>query len=247
MRIDILTLFSDMCNAYLSESIIGRARKAGKVQIECIDIRNYTKDKHRRVDDTPYGGGMGMIMQVEPVFDCFEALCNEIGERPHLIYLTPQGKTLTQQRVKELSKMNNIALLCGHYEGIDERVIEELCPEEISVGDYVLTGGELPALILADSISRMLPGVLSDDECFTEESHFSSLLEYPQYTRPYEWHGRKVPDVLLTGHHANVEKWRREQSLERTLERRPDMLEKADLSKKDREYLAELMQRKKIL
>lgn len=247
MRIDILTLFPDMCNAYLSESIIGRARKAGKVQIECIDIRNYTKDKHRRVDDTPYGGGMGMIMQVEPVFDCFEALCNEIGERPHLIYLTPQGKTLTQQRVKELSKMNNIALLCGHYEGIDERVIEELQPEEISVGDYVLTGGELPALILADSISRMLPGVLSDDECFTEESHFSSLLEYPQYTRPYEWHGRKVPDVLLTGHHANVEKWRREQSLERTLERRPDMLEKADLTKKDREYLEELKQRKKIL
>ncbi|MGN0531007.1 MAG: tRNA (guanosine(37)-N1)-methyltransferase TrmD [Eubacterium sp.] len=247
MRIDILTLFPDMCNAYLSESIIGRARKAGKVQIECIDIRNYTKDKHRRVDDTPYGGGMGMIMQVEPVFDCFEALCNEIGERPHLIYLTPQGKTLTQQRVKELSKMNNIALLCGHYEGIDERVIEELQPEEISVGDYVLTGGELPALILADSISRMLPGVLSDDECFTEESHFSSLLEYPQYTRPYEWHGRKVPDVLLTGHHANVEKWRREQSLERTLERRPDMLEKADLSKKDREYLSELKQRKKFL
>lgn len=247
MRIDILTLFPDMCNAYLCESIIGRARKAGKVQIECIDIRNYTKDKHRRVDDTPYGGGMGMIMQVEPVFDCFEALCNEIGERPHLIYLTPQGKTLTQQRVKELSKMNNIALLCGHYEGIDERVIEELRPEEISVGDYVLTGGELPALILADSISRMLPGVLSDDECFTEESHFSSLLEYPQYTRPYEWHGRSVPDVLLTGHHANVEKWRREKSLERTLERRPDMLEKADLSKKDREFLEELKQRKKIL
>ncbi len=247
MRIDILTLFPEMCNAYLSESIIGRARKSGKVQIECKDIRNYTKDKHRRVDDTPYGGGMGMIMQVEPVFDCFEALCSEIGERPHLIYLTPQGKTLTQQRVKELSKMNNIALLCGHYEGIDERVIEELRPEEISVGDYVLTGGELPALILADSISRMLPGVLSDDECFTEESHFSSLLEYPQYTRPYEWHGRSVPDVLLTGHHANVEKWRREKSLERTLERRPDMLEKADLSKKDREYLAELMQRKKIL
>lgn len=247
MRIDILTLFPDMCNAYLSESIIGRARKAGKVQIECIDIRNYTKDKHRRVDDTPYGGGMGMIMQVEPVFDCFEALCNEIGERPHLIYLTPQGKTLTQQRVKELSKMNNIALLCGHYEGIDERVIEELQPEEVSVGDYVLTGGELPALILADSISRMLPGVLSDDECFTEESHFSSLLEYPQYTRPYEWHGRKVPDVLLTGHHANVEKWRREKSLERTLERRPDMLEKADLSKKDREFLEELKQRKKFL
>lgn len=238
MRIDILTLFPEMCNAYLSESIIGRARKAGKVQIECTDIRNYTKDKHRRVDDTPYGGGMGMIMQVEPVYDCYQAICEEIGAKPHLIYLTPQGKTLTQQRVKELSQLDNIALLCGHYEGIDERVIEELQPEEISVGDYVLTGGELPALILADSISRMLPDVLSNDECFEEESHYSSLLEYPQYTRPYEWKGRKVPDVLLTGHHANVEKWRREQSLKRTLERRPDMLENADLSKKDIEFLS---------
>lgn len=240
MRIDILTLFPDMCNAYLSESIIGRARKAGKVQIECTDIRNYTKDKHRRVDDTPYGGGMGMIMQVEPVYDCFNAICEEIGAKPHLIYLTPQGKTLTQQRVKELSRLDNIALLCGHYEGIDERVIEELQPEEISVGDYVLTGGELPALILADSISRMLPDVLSNDECFEEESHFSSLLEYPQYTRPYEWKGRKVPDVLLTGHHANVEKWRREQSLIRTKKRRPDMLENADLTKNDIEFLSNL-------
>ena len=238
MRIDILTLFPEMCNAYLSESIIGRARKAGKVEIECTDIREYTKDKHRRVDDTPYGGGMGMIMQVEPVYDCYAAICEKLGTRPHLIYLTPQGKTLTQDRVKELSKLENIALLCGHYEGIDERVIEELQPEEISVGDYVLTGGELPALILADSISRLLPGVLSDDECFEEESHFSSLLEYPQYTRPYEWKGRTVPDVLLTGHHENVNKWRREQSLKRTLERRPDMLEKAELTKKDIEILS---------
>lgn len=240
MRIDILTLFPEMCNAYISESIIGRARKAGKVEIECTDIRDYTKDKHRRVDDTPYGGGMGMIMQVEPVYDCFSALCEKLGTKPHLIYLTPQGKTLTQKRVKELSELDNIALLCGHYEGIDERVIEELQPEEISVGDYVLTGGELPALILADSVSRMLPGVLSDDECFEEESHFSSLLEYPQYTRPYEWKGRTVPDVLLTGHHANVDKWRRQQSLKRTLERRPDMLEKAELSKDDLSYLSEL-------
>ncbi|MEZ3421929.1 MAG: tRNA (guanosine(37)-N1)-methyltransferase TrmD, partial [Eubacterium sp.] len=195
MRIDILTLFPEMCNAYLNESIIGRARKAGKVEIECTDIREYTKDKHRRVDDTPYGGGMGMIMQVEPVYDCYSAICEKLGTKPHLIYLTPQGKTLTQQRVRELAAMENIALLCGHYEGIDERVIEELQPEEISVGDYVLTGGELPALILADAVSRMLPGVLSDDECFEEESHFSSLLEYPQYTRPYEWRGRTVPDV----------------------------------------------------
>ncbi len=240
MRIDILTLFPEMCNAYISESIIGRARKAGKVEIECTDIRDYTKDKHRRVDDTPYGGGMGMIMQVEPVYDCFSALCEKLGAKPHLIYLTPQGKTLTQKRVKELSELANIALLCGHYEGIDERVIEELQPEEISVGDYVLTGGELPALILADAVSRMLPGVLSDDECFEEESHFNSLLEYPQYTRPYEWKGRTVPDVLLTGHHANVDKWRRQQSLKRTLERRPDMLEKAELSKDDLSYLSEL-------
>lgn len=240
MKISILTLFPEMCNAYLSESIIGRARSAGKVQIECVDIRDYTKDKHRRVDDTPYGGGMGMIMQVDPVYDCFQAICEKDGTVPHLIYLTPQGKTLTQKRVVELSKLDNIALLCGHYEGIDERVIEELQPEEISVGDYVLTGGELPALILADSVSRMLPGVLSNDECFEEESHFNSLLEYPQYTRPYEWRGRKVPDVLLTGHHANVDKWRREQSLKRTAERRPDMIEKADLTKEDRKYLSQL-------
>lgn len=240
MKISILTLFPEMCNAYLSESIIGRARSAGKVQIECVDIRDYTKDKHRRVDDTPYGGGMGMIMQVDPVYDCFQAICEKDGTVPHLIYLTPQGKTLTQKRVVELSKLDNIALLCGHYEGIDERVIEELQPEEISVGDYVLTGGELPALILADSISRMLPGVLSNDECFEEESHFNSLLEYPQYTRPYEWRGRKVPDVLLTGHHANVDKWRREQSLKRTAERRPDMIEKADLTKEDIKYLSQL-------
>ena len=240
MRIDILTLFPEMCNAYLSESIIGRARKAGKVEIECVDIRDYTKDKHRRVDDTPYGGGMGMIMQVDPIYDCYNALCEKTGTKPHLIYLTPQGKTLTQKRVRELSELDNIALLCGHYEGIDERVIEELQPEEISVGDYVLTGGELPALILADAVSRMLPDVLSNDECFEEESHYSSLLEYPQYTRPYEWRGRTVPDVLLTGHHANVDKWRRQQSLKRTFERRPDMLEKAELTEEDREYLSNL-------
>lgn len=240
MKISILTLFPEMCNAYLSESIIGRARSAGKVQIECVDIRDYTKDKHRRVDDTPYGGGMGMIMQVDPVYDCFKAVCEKEGTVPHLIYLTPQGKTLTQKRVAELSQLDNIALLCGHYEGIDERVIEELQPEEISVGDYVLTGGELPALILADAVSRMLPGVLSNDECFEDESHYNSLLEYPQYTRPYEWRGRKVPDVLLTGHHANVDKWRRQQSLKRTVQRRPDMLEGAELSEEDKMFLANL-------
>lgn len=240
MRIDILTLFPAMCDTVMSESIIGRARQAGKVEINAIDIRDYTLDKHRRVDDKPYGGGMGMVMAPQPIYDCFQALCDEIGARPHLIYLTPQGKTLTQERVKELAKLDNIALLCGHYEGIDERVIEALEPEEISVGDYVLTGGELPALIVADSVARMLPGVLSDDECFEEESHYNSLLEYPQYTHPSSWQGREVPEVLLSGHHANVEKWRREKSLERTYSRRPDMLDNAELTKYDLEFLSKL-------
>lgn len=233
----MLTLFPDMCNGVLGESIIGRARAAGKVEINSVDIRNYTKDKHRRVDDKPYGGGMGMIMQAEPIFQCYNALCDEIGKKPHLLYMTPQGKTLTQDKVKELAGYENLAILCGHYEGIDERVIEELEPEEISIGDYVLTGGELPALIIADSVSRMLDGVLSNNECFEEESHYNSLLEYPQYTHPGEWHGKKVPEVLLSGHHLNVEKWRREQSLKRTYERRPDMLERAQLTEADKKFL----------
>lgn len=240
MRIDIMTLFPDMCNSVLGESIIGRAREAGKVEINCIDIRSYTLDKHRRVDDKPYGGGMGMIMAPQPIYDCFQSLCEKIGKKPHLIYLTPQGKTLTQEKVKELARLDNIVLLCGHYEGIDERVIEELEPEEISVGDYVLTGGELPALIVADAVSRMQPGVLSDDECFEEESHFNSLLEYPQYTHPSEWNGRQVPEILLSGHHAKIEEWRRQRSLERTLNRRPDMLEKAQLSDKDMQFLSNI-------
>ncbi|MDD6603694.1 MAG: tRNA (guanosine(37)-N1)-methyltransferase TrmD [Eubacteriales bacterium] len=240
MRIDILTLFTDMCSAVLNESIIGRARAAGKVEINCRDIRDYTRDKHRRVDDKPYGGGMGMVMQPQPIYDCFRSLCDELGTTPHLLYMTPQGKTLTQDRVKELAKLNNIAILCGHYEGIDERVIDVLQPEEISIGDYVLTGGELPALIVADSISRMLPGVLSDDECFTDESHYNGLLEYPQYTHPSVWQDREVPEVLLSGHHANVDRWRREQSLLRTKERRPDMLENAELTKDDKIFLDSL-------
>ncbi len=240
MRIDILTLFPDMCEAVMSESIIGRARKAGKVEIHCTDIREYTENKHRNVDDTPYGGGMGMIMQAQPIYDCYQAICEETGAKPHLIFLTPQGKTLTQQRVRELAEYDNIALLCGHYEGVDQRVIDELQPEEISVGDYVLTGGELPALIVADSVCRMLPGVLSDEACFTDESHYNSLLEYPQYTRPPVWRDREVPSVLLSGHHANIEKWRRRQSLKRTLERRPDMLQNAELTKNDRKILEEI-------
>ncbi len=240
MRIDILTLFPEMCEAVLGESIIGRARENGLVEINCTNIRDFSKDKHNRVDDAPYGGGMGMVMQTQPIYDCYENLCNEIGKKPKLIYMSPQGRVLTQNKVKELAKEENIAILCGHYEGVDERVIEEIVDEEISIGDYVLTGGELPALILADSISRMLPGVLANEEAFSEESHFSSLLEYPQYTRPPEWRGKKVPDVLLSGHHGNIEKWRRQQSLKRTKERRPDMLENAELDKKDKKFLESL-------
>lgn len=244
MKITIMTLFPEMCNAVLDESIIGRARKSGIIEIDTVNIRDFTHDKHNRVDDAPYGGGMGMLMQTQPIYDCFASLCSEDGKKPHLIYMSAQGETLTQKRVKELSQLPNIAILCGHYEGVDERIIEEIVDEEISVGDYVLTGGELPALILSDSIARMIDGVLPNDEAKELESHYSGLLEYPQYTRPPEWHGRKVPDILLSGHHGNIDKWRREKSLERTLERRPDMLKSAELTKKDREYLAKLKENK---
>lgn len=244
MKITIMTLFPEMCNAVLDESIIGRARKSGIIEIDTVNIRDFTHDKHNRVDDAPYGGGMGMLMQTQPIYDCFASLCSEDGKKPHLIYMSAQGKTLTQNRVKELSQLDNIAILCGHYEGVDERIIEEIVDEEISIGDYVLTGGELPALILSDSIARMIDGVLPNDEAKELESHYSGLLEYPQYTRPPEWHGRKVPDILLSGHHGNIDKWRREKSLERTLERRPDMLKSAELTKKDREYLAKLKENK---
>lgn len=240
MRIDILTLFPEMCESVLSQSIIGRARENGFVEINCHNIRDYSKDKHNRVDDAPYGGGTGMIMQTQPIYDCYLSVCEQTKEKPHLIYMSPQGKTLTQSKVCELSKMNNIAILCGHYEGIDERVIEEIVDEEISIGDFVLTGGELPAMVLADSISRMLPGVLANEDAFQNESHYNSLLEHPQYTRPYEWHGKEVPEVLISGHHANIEKWKRECSLARTIKRRPDMLQNADLTKQDIAYIEEL-------
>lgn len=225
MRIDILTLFPEMCRAYYSESIIGRAAAKGIIEIDAVNIRDYTIDKHNRVDDTPYGGGMGMLMQAQPIYDCFNALCQRLGKRPRLIYMSPQGAVLTQQRAKELSELDSIALLCGHYEGVDERVIESIVDEEISIGDYVLTGGELPALVLADCIARMVDGVLPNDEAKSRESHYDGLLEYPQYTKPAVWNGMEVPEVLLSGHHANIEKWRTEQSIKRTKERRPDMYE----------------------
>ena len=240
MRIDILTLFPEMCESVLSESIIGRAREKNAVEIHCRQIRDYSKDKHNRVDDAPYGGGMGMIMQPQPIYDCFTALCEEIGERPYLVYMSPQGKTLTQEKVKELSTLSHLAILCGHYEGVDERVLEEIVDEEISVGDYVLTGGELPALIVADSVARMLPGVLSDEACFTDESHFSGLLEYPQYTRPPVWHERAVPEVLLSGNHKNIDLFRRKKAFERTLTKRPEMLDRFVPTKEDEKLLEEM-------
>ena len=237
MKINIMTLFPEMCEAVLCESIIGRARENGFVEIECVNIRDYTTDKHNRVDDAPYGGGMGMLMQVQPIDDCYKAICEKSGKNWRLIYMSPCGEVLTQEKVKKLASLDEITLLCGHYEGIDRRVIDSLVDEEISVGDYVLTGGELPALILADAVSRMLPGVLPNDEAKELESHYNGLLEYPQYTRPYEWNGMKVPDVLISGHHGNIEKWRREQSLLMTAKYRPDMLRKADLSESDKKFL----------
>ena len=230
MRIDILTLFPNLCDHIAQESILGRAQEKGLLQVICHDIRDYTKSKHRRVDDYPYGGGRGMVMQAEPIAACFEAICRETGGRPHFIYLSPQGRTLTQQTAAKLSQREHLALLCGHYEGVDERVLEELVDEEISIGDYVLTGGELPALVLTDCVARMLPGVLSDENCFMEESHYAGMLEYPQYTRPEVWRGRPTPSVLLSGHHKNIAAWRREQSLLRTAAKRPDLLPKGAFS-----------------
>lgn len=240
MRIDILTLFPDMCETVLSESIIGRARKSGKVEIVCTNIRDFAGNKHNKVDDMPYGGGMGMVMAAEPIDRAYRSLYAETQEKPHLIYLSPKGKTFTQERAKELSRMDRFVLLCGHYEGVDERVLEEIVDEELSVGDFVLTGGELPALAVTDAVCRMLPGVLSDDLCFEEESHFAGLLEYPQYTRPAVWHEKAVPDVLISGDHAKVDAWRRAQSLLITMERRPDLLTESDLSEKDKKLLAKM-------
>lgn len=237
MRIDIITLFPEMCEAVMSESIIGRARKSGAVEINCHQLRDFAFDKHRRVDDAPYGGGMGMLMMAEPIALCFEDICKQTTNRPRFIYMSPQGQTLTQDKIKELAEYENICLLCGHYEGVDERLIEEYIDEEISIGDYVLTGGELPALVLADALARMAPGVLSNDECFELESHYNGLLEYPQYTRPSVWRGREVPPVLMSGHHKNVEDFRRVQSVLRTAKKRPDLLEKADLTDKERELV----------
>ncbi len=224
MRFDVMTLFPEMISNAMGESIIGRAAKNGILSINAVNIRDFANNKHNHVDDYPYGGGFGMVMQCAPIYDCYCDITKNLDKKPHTIYMSPKGKVLTQKRARELSELDNIVILCGHYEGVDQRVLDEIVDEEISIGDYVLTGGELAACVLIDCVSRMIDGVLADKEAFENESHFDGLLEHPQYTRPEEWHGKRVPDILLSGHHANIEKWKYEQSVEITKKLRPDML-----------------------
>ena len=233
MNFHILTLFPEMIEQGMHTSIIGRAIAGGYLSINAVNIRDYAFNKHQKVDDYPYGGGAGMLMQAEPVYLSYEAIKEKIGYRPRVVYLTPQGKVFHQEMAKELAQERDLVFLCGHYEGIDERVLDEIVTDYVSIGDYVLTGGELPAMVMMDSISRMVPGVLSNQESAETESFAGNLLEYPQYSRPEEWHGQKVPPVLLSGHHANIEAWRRKQSVMRTAKRRPDLLKKADLTNKE--------------
>ena len=235
MRFDIMTLFPALVDTVLGESIIGRAQKSGAITVKTHNIRDYSEDKHRRVDDTPYGGGKGMLMMAPPIYNCYQAVLAQqadegLGElRRRVIYLSPTGNVLKQSRAAELARdYDNLILLCGHYEGVDRRIVDEIVDEEISIGDFVLTGGEIPACILTDCVARLVDGVLSDAECYEKESISSGLLEYPQYTRPYEYHGVKVPDVLISGHHANIDKWRDEQALEMTKTLRPDLLNDPD-------------------
>ncbi|MEG0227682.1 MAG: tRNA (guanosine(37)-N1)-methyltransferase TrmD [Lachnospiraceae bacterium] len=237
MNFHILTLFPQMVLDGLHTSIIGRAMEKGLLSIEALDIRDYAFNKHNTVDDYPYGGGAGMLMQAEPVYLAYEAVAKKAKKKPRVIYLSPQGTTFSQELAEEYAKEEELILLCGHYEGIDERVIEEIVTDYVSIGDYVLTGGELPAMVMVDTIARLVPGVLHNDVSAEFESFQDHLLEYPQYTRPETWHEKKVPEVLLSGHHANIEKWRREQSLYRTKEYRPDLLEQAKLTKKEIEWL----------
>ncbi|NLK97054.1 tRNA (guanosine(37)-N1)-methyltransferase TrmD [Defluviitalea saccharophila] len=230
MNFYILTLFPEMIKATMSHSIIGKAQSENKINIECINIRDFAGNKHNQVDDYPYGGGAGMVMQPQPIYDAYKSIISKDSISPRVIYMSPQGKTFSQSIAKELAKEQNLIILCGHYEGIDQRVIDEIVTDEISIGDYILTGGELAAMVVIDAISRLIPGVLGKTESFEEESFSNHLLEYPQYTRPPVFRDRKVPEVLLSGHHAKIEKWRREQSILRTWQKRPDLLEKADLS-----------------
>ena len=241
MNFYILTLFPEMVMDGLNTSIIGRAAEAGLLRLEAVNIRDYSANKHHKVDDYPYGGGAGMLMQAQPVYDAYQAVLGRIGRKPRCIYVTQQGRTFSQKDAKRFAKESDLVFLCGHYEGIDERVLEEIVTDYVSIGDYVLTGGELPAMVMVDAISRMVPGVLGNQESGSAESFEGSLLEYPQYSRPEEWRGRRVPEVLLSGHHKNIEAWRRQQSILRTRERRPDLLAQAELTDKEREWLKEGM------
>lgn len=240
MRFDCLTLFPDMIKNVLESSITGRAVKNQIIDINYVNIRDFAENKHNSVDDEPYGGGGGMIMQPDPIYRAYTSIVANLTYKPKVIYMSPQGRVFNQKVAMELSKEKHLVFLCGHYEGVDERIIEEIVDIELSIGDYVLTGGEIPAMVVIDSVSRLVPGVLSSENSYKNESHFSGLLEYPQYTRPIEFLGRKVPDILLSGHHANIEKWRHQKSIERTFKKRPDMIEKADLSESDMKIVKEL-------
>lgn len=241
MNFHVLTLFPEMIMNGLETSILGRAAAKGIVSFEAVNIRDYTLERHGKVDDYPYGGGAGMVMQAEPIYRAYEALVEKIGKKPRVIYMTPQGKTFNQNIAEDLAKEEDLVFLCGHYEGVDERVLEMIATDYLSAGDYVLTGGELPAMMMIDCISRLVPGVLNNNVSAEFETFHDNLLEYPQYTRPEVFMGKKVPDILLSGHHANVEEWRREQSIIRTLKNRPELLEDAVLSKKEQKFLDELL------
>ena len=241
MNFHVLTLFPEMIMNGLETSILGRAAAKGIVSFEAVNIRDYTLERHGKVDDYPYGGGAGMVMQAEPIYRAYEALVEKIGKKPRVIYMTPQGQTFNQSIAEDLAKEEDLVFLCGHYEGVDERVLEMIATDYLSAGDYVLTGGELPAMMMIDCISRLVPGVLNNNVSAEFETFHDNLLEYPQYTRPEVFMGKKVPDILLSGHHANVEKWRREQSIIRTLKNRPELLEDAVLSKKEQKFLDELL------
>lgn len=243
MNFHVMTLFPEMIERAMGESITGRAIKAGHISVNAVNIRDFANNKHNRVDDYPYGGGAGMVMQAEPVYQCYESICRSIGNsRPRVVFMTPQGRTFNQQMAEELSREEDLILLCGHYEGIDERVLEKIVTDNVSIGDYVLTGGELPALVVMDTISRLVPGVLNNGMSAVKESFSDNLLEYPQYTRPEEWMGEKVPPVLLSGYHKNIAAWYREQSILRTAKNRPDLLEKAELTEKERQWLIQQLE-----
>ncbi|MGI6031056.1 MAG: tRNA (guanosine(37)-N1)-methyltransferase TrmD [Eubacteriales bacterium] len=245
MRFDVMTLFPDLVRNIVGTSITGRALAGGLFELYCHDIRDFTHDNYRRVDDYPYGGGSGMVMQAPPIRECFDHICGEIGQRPHVLYMSPQGRVFDQQYAKELLQRPNITILCGHYEGVDQRILDAIVDEEVSIGDFVLTGGEVPAAVVIDAVARMIPGVLKQENGFVDESHYHHLLEYPQYTRPPVFEGREVPEVLLSGHHANIQKWRRQRQLEKTWRVRPDLLDKAELSRDDRRFLLQLREQEK--